>query len=261
MCLILFALDQTREYPLVVAANRDEFFQRPTTPMHWWPDSELLAGRDDRSGGTWLAVRRDGLVTAVTNVREGSQADANAGRSRGELPLLAAAAEPPQLQEQLRHSGGLYGGFNLVRLAPREGWYFSNRDSHPGRHLHRGFYGLSNHLLQSPWPKLTRVRESLMTLLNGPAVPPQEELHRILLEHLQDTTQAPDHLLPDTGVGIETERFLSAPFILGEHYGTRATTVVTRRGDGQILVTEQEWLEGGRPGERQTFQWQAGEIH
>lgn len=256
MCLILFALQQNREYPLVIAANRDEFYQRPTTAMHWWPDRDLLAGRDDRSGGTWLAVRRDGLVTAVTNVREGSQADGS--RSRGELPLLACRAEPSELQGELARTGPTYGGFNLVRLDPAEGWYFSNRDSHAGRYLHRGLYGLSNHLLQSPWPKLIRMREELGELLSDARPPAENELHDTLVDRLQDNTPAPDRLLPDTGVGLDTERFLSSPFIRGEHYGTRASTVVTRRADGLITVTEQTWLAGGQPGNRQTFQWQAG---
>ncbi|MDX1635647.1 MAG: NRDE family protein [Marinobacter sp.] len=254
MCLILFALQQNRHYPLVVAANRDEFYQRPTCAMHWWPERDLLAGRDQRSGGTWLAVRRDGLVTAVTNVREGSQAEA--ARSRGELPLRACELNPADLGEELVETGGVYGGFNLVRLDASDGWYFSNRDSHAGRHLHRGLYGLSNHLLQSPWPKLIKMREELGELLSGKPPLTEKQLHDTLIEQLQDSTPAPDHLLPDTGVGIETERFLSSPFIRGDGYGTRATTIVTRSADGQVMVSEQTWLPQGRPGERQTFQWQ-----
>lgn len=255
MCLILFALNQNRHYPLVVAANRDEFYQRPTTAMHWWPDQNLLAGRDDRSGGTWLAVRRDGLVTAVTNVREGNPADGY--RSRGELPLLACQLGPAELRDQLVQAGDAYGGFNLVRLDAQDGWYFSNRDRHAGRHLHRGLYGLSNHLLQSPWPKLIKMRQELGELLAGASPRDEEQMHRVLVDRLQDNTPAPDHLLPETGVGLETERFLSSPFIRGEDYGTRATTIITRRADGHILVTEQTWLAGGQPGEGQSFQWQA----
>ena len=255
MCLILFALDQNRDYPLVVAANRDEFYQRPTRAMHWWPDGELLAGRDERSGGTWLAVRQDGLVTAVTNVREGGQAEAR--RTRGVLPLQACQLDPPDLSKELVQTGGDYGGFNLVRLDTSDGWYFSNRDSHAGRHLHRGLYGLSNHLLQSPWPKLIKMREQLGELLHAHSAPTEEALHQTLMARLQDSTPAPDQLLPDTGVGIETERFLSSPLIRGEAYGTRATTIVTRRADGLVTVTEQTWLAGGIAGECQSFQWQA----
>src|SRR5690606_16815967 len=138
MCLIAFALAQHPEYPLVVAANRDEFFQRPTAAMDWWPDQDLLAGRDLSSGGTWLAVSRGGRVAAVTNVREGRP---EPGRvSRGELPLLALTG-PDTIGSRLPACQQDYAGFNLVSLADHSGWYYSNRDAHPGRHIHRGVYG------------------------------------------------------------------------------------------------------------------------
>ncbi|MGM0570708.1 NRDE family protein [Marinobacter sp.] len=254
MCLILFALDQHPEFPLVLAANRDEFYDRPTTPMHWWPDNQCLAGRDDRSGGTWLAVSRDAAVTAVTNVREGS---GEPGRlTRGKLPLLALDQPADELTQHLADHGDLYAGFNLVRLAGGKGWYYSNRDAHPGRSLHRGTYGLSNHLLQSPWPKLVRLREQLRATLAGCDPQDPEALHEALLGPLGDSTPAPDHLLPDTGIGLDQERFLSSPFIASEFYGTRASTVVTVALSGEVRVTEQQWGRGGVAGERQHFNWQ-----
>ena len=254
MCLILFALDQHPDFPLVLAANRDEFYDRPTTPLHWWPEDRCLAGRDDRSGGTWLAVARNGSVTAVTNVREGA---GEPGRlTRGDLPLMALEQSPQQLTRHLADQGSLYAGFNLIRLVNQDAWYYSNRDAHPGRYLHRGAYGLSNHLLQSPWPKLVRLREQLRDTLRScdPAHP--DQLHEALLEPLGDRTPAPDHLLPDTGVGLDQERFLSSPFIVSEHYGTRASTIVTVASSGEVRVTEQQWGREGRMGERQQFCWQ-----
>ena len=149
MCLIVFSIKQHPAFPLVVAANRDEFFHRPTAAMDWWHSEtagrDVLAGRDLQSGGTWLAVDEDGAIAAVTNVREGSQV--TGAHSRGELPLMALADNSDALAARLQTRKSDYSGFNLVRLSGHSGWYYSNRDAHPGRHVHRGTYGLSNPLL------------------------------------------------------------------------------------------------------------------
>ncbi|WP_138435385.1 MULTISPECIES: NRDE family protein [Marinobacter] len=256
MCLIAFAIGQSPEFPLVVAANRDEFFRRPTAAMDWWQDNsgqQILAGQDLESGGTWLAVNTDGTVTAVTNVREGSP---EAGRqSRGELPLHALRLSTGELQSSLDAEPGRYAGFNLVKLTGLGGWYYSNRDAHPGRQVFRGVYGLSNHLLQTPWPKLLRLRKAVGHCVEQARQDPAP-LHKQLLSLLQDTTPAPDRSLPDTGVGMETERFLSSPFIVGDHYGTRATTVVTVSRQGQVSVTEQSWGPNATTLEKRQFAWQ-----
>jgi uncharacterized protein with NRDE domain len=258
MCLIVFSLRQHPEFPLVVAANRDEFFQRPTAAMDWWDSEtagrEVLAGRDLLSGGTWLAVDIDGRVSAVTNVREASPTPGP--RSRGELPLMALAEDPDTLEPRLQQDKYQYSGFNLVSLNTQHGWYFSNHDARPGRHVHRGTYGLSNHLLQTPWPKLLRLRNSVTGLLGSASSTATEELHDNLVERLYDTTPAPDQELPDTGVGLERERFLSSPFIIGSDYGTRATTVVTVSISGEIRVTEQVWGPEGKKEDSRAFCWQ-----
>jgi len=257
MCLIAFSIGQHPEYPLVVAANRDEFFRRPTAGMTWWqasPGSEVLAGRDLLSGGTWLAVSRHGEIAAVTNVREGSAEPGHT--SRGELPLRALSQPGDALQQQLSEQRSAYAGFNLIHLDERNGWYFSNRDAHPGRRLYRGTYGLSNHLLQSPWPKLLRLRDAMTRALKSAPTTDPDTLHHTLLMLLQDTTPAPDRELPDTGIGLDTERFLSSPFIVGSDYGTRATTIVTISRGGEIRVTEQSWLPMGKTGEQRQFCWQ-----
>ncbi|MBE0484938.1 NRDE family protein [Marinobacter sp.] len=256
MCLIAFAIGQNPRFPLVVAANRDEFFRRPTAAMDWWQpdgDGQVLAGRDMESGGTWLAIGPDGQVTAVTNVREGSS---ETGRhSRGELPLAALSQSRQALQARLSADPARYSGFNLVALSAAGGWYYSNRDAHPGRSIYRGTYGLSNHLLQTPWPKLLRLRTAMSDCVSA-ARHDAELLHAQLLTLLQDSTPAPDNRLPDTGVGIETERFLSAPFIVDDHYGTRATTIVTVSDQGQIRVTEQSWGPNAQALEKRQFAWQ-----
>ncbi|MGO1462022.1 MAG: NRDE family protein [Marinobacter sp.] len=256
MCLIAFSLGQSPRFPLVVAANRDEFFRRPTTPLDWWTTesgNRVLSGRDLQSGGTWLAISPGGQVTAVTNVREGTPEAGHA--SRGELPLRALKEPASQLQQSLADNPGRYAGFNLISLDDSTGWYVSNRDAGPGRSIHRGVYGLSNHLLQTPWPKLLRLREAVgrtVTSAQGDA----QSLHSDLTQLLQDTTPAPDHLLPDTGVNRDTERFLSSPFITGADYGTRATTIVSLSQSGDIHVTEQSWAPEGRPDEFREFHWQ-----
>lgn len=256
MCLIAFALGQNPHFPLVVAANRDEFFRRPTAFMDWWTTdtgTRVLAGRDLQSGGTWLAVSAEGHVSAVTNVREGTPETGHI--SRGELPLRALTDSRLQLEGYLHGNADHFSGFNLVHLTPRDGWYFSNRDAHPGRHIHRGVYGLSNHLLQTPWPKLVRLRQAVGDAV-ATAGMDAGALHDELVALLQDTTPAPDRLLPDTGVGIDTERFLSSPFIVGPDYGTRATTVVSIADTGDIQVTEQSWGPDAETGEHRHFHWQ-----
>jgi len=256
MCLIAFSLGQSARFPLVVAANRDEFFRRPTAPLQWWTTEagdRVLSGRDLQSGGTWLAVSPEGHVTAVTNVREGTPEAGLA--SRGELPLRALREQESQLQESLANTSARYAGFNLVSLSNTAGWYFSNRDARPGRSIHRGIYGLSNHLLQTPWPKLLRLRKAVghtVTSAGGSA----GNLHKDLTRLLQDTTPTPDHLLPNTGIHRDTERFLSSPFITGAEYGTRATTIVSVSRTGEIHVTEQSWAPEGRPEEYREFHWQ-----
>ena len=187
----LFTFGQQPEFPLVMAANRDEFFKRPTAAMDWWRSDQaggdILAGRDLQSGGTWLAVNHQGTVTAVTNVREGSEATGS--RTRGELPLLGQALPREDLDKQLSAQRDQYAGFNLVRVDINGGWYFSNRDAHPGRTIHRGIYGLSNHLLQTPWPKLLRLRKAVSHILDGAQISHTEQLHNTLINQLQDTTR------------------------------------------------------------------------
>lgn len=250
MCLILFAIDQHPELPLVVAANRDEFYDRPTHTMRWWSSPDILAGQDALSGGTWLAVSRSGEVAAVTNFRDGQPGKGTL--SRGQLPLWALTMNQEALEEKIGESEDQFAGYNLLWMSPTTGWYHSNRDSHPGRWLPRGTFGLSNHLLQSPWPKLVRLRKTLTELMHEV---PSADLHAPLIEALNDTSPAPDAFLPDTGVGLETERFLSSPFIRSETYGTRATTIVSVHRDGQVNVTEQGWLRDGAIGERTSFSW------
>jgi uncharacterized protein with NRDE domain len=265
MCLAVVALDAHPQYRIVIAANRDEFHARPAAPAHWWA-GDMLAGQDLVGGGAWFGVSRSGRWALVTNFREGIPRDPEAP-SRGELitravrdrlpPLLCAAA--------IARDGARYHGFNLLigDIAPgarpspdprREtggpqsadrnlAAYASNRAS-GAISLPRGIYGLSNHLLDTPWPKLVRSKERLSAALAGQA------LDTAAFALLADREPAEDAALPITGVSRERERMLSSAFIVNPDYGTRCSTVFTLARDGSARLTERSFdAEGNMTGE------------
>lgn len=250
MCLIVVAAGRHPRYPLVVAANRDEFHERPAVPAAWWEATPVLAGRDLRAGGTWFAVDRRGRFAAVTNYRDPS--NEVAPRSRGELPAAMLAHE--RLEIGLPALAGVadqYGGFNLLAGAADGGGlvHLCNRTGEAQR-LGPGLYGLSNHTLETPWPKVRRARGGLARLLAADAVDPGS-----LLELLHDRRGVADEALPRTGVPLEWERLLAPVFIVGERYGTRASTAYIVADDGTATFVERRFDPGGRPvGEtRETF--------
>ena len=233
MCLILVAWQVHPAFPLVVAANRDEFFQRPSLPAGPWPDlPRLWGGRDLEAGGTWLAVRDDGRFAAVTNVREPGVPQG--ALSRGALPrdFLQGDQTPEAFVTAL--AGQDHSGYNLL-LADRETlWWASNRADAP-RRLEPGLYGLSNRLLDTPWPKLVKAKARLAESLK--ALPDVEPCFQLLA----DPAPAPDAELPETGVPLAWERLLSSVFIHSPTYGTRASTVLTRDRDGRFQVEERSF--------------------
>lgn len=229
MCLIAFAWKAHPGFHLVVAAHRDEWRDRPSAPAHWWADAPHLAGgRDLQAGGTWLGVTRSGRFAAVTNYR-GPQDRRASGRSRGELAtrFLKGASAPVDYLEDLASRASEYQGFNLLAADGNTLAYFSNRDNRV-RVLEPGVHALSNHLLNTPWPKLVRAKQALAHHLLG-----EDDA---LLGALADPTPAPDHALPDTGVGRERERELSPMLITGVRYGTRSSTLVRLGASGGRLV-------------------------
>ncbi len=238
MCLALLAVDAHSDCALVVAANRDEFYERPTAPAAFWEEApHLLGGRDLRSGGTWLGITRGGRVALVTNYREGVAADA-AARSRGALvrEFLLGAEPADAFLDRLRPSGHLYGGFNLVFGTVERLLYFSNRGAESI--VTPGFHVVSNGLLDTPWPKALRGRAGLERLLAVGA--PREAIFALL----RDDAPAPDADLPDTGVGLDLERLLSPPFIRTPQYGTRSSTLLTVARDGTARFAERTFLPG-----------------
>jgi uncharacterized protein with NRDE domain len=241
MCLILIAWRSTPEFPLVIAANRDEFHARAAEPAHWWPTTpEVLAGRDLQAGGTWLGLTRSGRFAALTNYRDPEQRRANTP-SRGGLvtSILHSADNTQQVLQRLHQEGASYNGFNML-FSDGEGLGIYESMSGAGRELGPGIYGLSNHLLDTPWPKVQAAKSRLSAALSD-----LPDTHSALAL-LRDAQLAPDHSLPQTGMSVEWERLLSSAFIRSPIYGTRCSTVVQVDRAGHVCFEEWTWDTSGR---------------
>jgi len=233
MCLIILAWKARADLPLAVAANRDEWRDRPTQPAHWWEDHpELLAGRDLEAGGTWMGITRGGRFAAVTNFRDPSERRATA-RSRGTLvsEFLLGGETPPTYLARLAPHAGEYNGFNLVLGDGETLWYYSSRED-KAREIEPGVHGLSNNLLNEPWPKVVKGRARMREALRDEDPTPQ------LFELLADRSFVDDTQLPRTGVGIDWERRLAHSLITGADYGTRSSTVLTVDSKGAARFEE-----------------------
>ena len=252
MCLILFAWRVHPRFPLVVAANRDEFFARPTAAAAFWHDRPgLLAGRDLEAGGTWMGITHRGRFAALTNYRDpGHQ---KAGRpSRGLLvaDFLHSPAPAHDTLLGLAAQGAACNGYNLLAGDSRALYWGSNITGEL-RELPPGLYGLSNHLLDTPWPKVDAGRTALAAAL--PALPDLGPLFDLLA----DDRIFPDERLPATGVPLDWERRLSAAFIRSPDYGTRCSTALAVGADGTVMFEEQTWLRHDERGERRRFRIQS----
>jgi uncharacterized protein with NRDE domain len=243
MCLLVFAWRAHPEFPLILAGNRDEFHERPSQAAHWWsgPDG-ILAGKDLRGGGSWLGINRRGRFAVVTNYRE-PNAPTSGRRSRGELVtgFLTSAAPVADWIGAIEAGRDDYGGYNLIAGDADELHYLTNRGA-AGGSLEPGIYGLSNHRLDTPWPKVAAAKEHLRRFLAGGEIttPP-------LFELLSDRRPAADAELPDTGVPRDWERLLSAAFIVSPSYGTRVSTAVLMRRDGAVEFEERRFGPDGEP--------------
>jgi uncharacterized protein with NRDE domain len=251
MCLVLIAVDSHPEYSLIVAANRDEFYDRPTAPAAFWAAApSVLAGRDLRAGGTWLGVDRRGRLAAVTNYRQG-QRESDAPKSRGHLvsDFLTSDIGALEHMERIHREAGLYNGFNLIAGDAAGVFYYSNREGRI-RVLAPGVYGLSNHLLDTPWPKVAATKTAFGALVSAGASDPITDLFVLLTNR----DRASDDQLPTTGVGREWERLLSSAFIASDDYGTRSSTVVLVGRDGSIVFVERTFGPRGVPGPEARFE-------
>jgi uncharacterized protein with NRDE domain len=234
MCLLVLAWQTHPRYRLVVAANRDEFHERPAAPMAPWPAPEpILAGRDLRAGGTWLGLDRARRFGVVTNFRD-RQRPRRSAPSRGQLvpAYLNGAAGAGDYLASLETDAPGYSGFNLLLADASSLWYASNRAERFARALEPGIYGLSNEFLDTPWPKLQRVRGSFGQWLTRP-----DGTAAQLFDLLNDRTPAPD--------AVPAERPLSAPFVLDATYGTRCSTVLLLEASGAVYLAERRFDSRG----------------
>ena len=243
MCLLVLAWKSHPRYRLIVAANRDEFHERPAQPLGWWPDEpRILAGRDLRGSGTWMGVARSGRFGIVTNFRDLETPPAPDAPSRGDLVtrFLTGATSPKEYLDDLRGRAPRYAGFNVLLGGPRALYYFSNRNGGTARRLSAGVYGLSNHWLDSPWPKLLRTRARLSELVKQ--VPVETGA---LFDLLADREPADTDEIPETGLPPEWERALSAPFVVHERYGTRCSTLLLVDRNGHTTMLERRFDAAG----------------
>ncbi|MFT9598234.1 NRDE family protein [Mesobacillus sp.] len=223
MCLILFAYKAHPKYKLIIAANRDEAYARDTAPADFWEDApELLGGRDLEKMGTWMGVTTSGKFAALTNYRDPSEITAGK-RTRGELvaDFLKGTDTPKDYLHELADRSHEYPGYNLLTGNLEELYYYSNRGG-PLQEIEPGIHGVSNHLLNTDWPKVERGKAGLATIISGE----HPDLVDRLFAHLENADPAPDQLLPSTGVSLEWERLLSPMFIKSEGYGTRSSTII-----------------------------------
>ncbi|MCP4746301.1 MAG: NRDE family protein [Desulfobacteraceae bacterium] len=243
MCLILFSYNRHPLYRLILAANRDEFYERKAARLDYWPDMpNILAGRDLKAAGTWLGIDRQGRWAAVTNYRDPGHVVANA-LSRGNLVVnyLSSNLAPDTFLYDLKSNCRRYNGFNLLAGGCESLAWFSNRADQI-RILQPGLYGLSNRLLDDPWPKVLTGKKGLkQAIASGNEICASQ-----LLPILTNDTQVEKRHLPDTGIGIELEKILSPLFITSKYYGTRCSSVLTITYSNEVEFTEYTWHYDGQ---------------
>jgi len=234
----------------VLAANRDEYYERLTEPLAFWNDRpNILAGRDLKGKGAWLGVTRSGRIAAITNYREPFSGLENAP-SRGLLvsDFLAGTETPENYLNHIKTIGNSYNGFNLI-VGDGSGLYYYSNKGNGIQKLKPGLFGLCNHLLDTPWPKIEKGKAALAALLDGRQTIGVEDVFNILY----DRSYPPDEMLPDTGVGIEWERVLSALFITSPFYGTRSSSVILLERTGRLTFAERTFEPvSGEPSENKT---------
>ena len=238
MCLISFAYRKHPQYQLILVSNRDEFYQRPTAPAHWWNDEpSILAGRDLKGNGTWMGFRKNGRFAALTNYRDGFNEQKDAP-SRGHLVLSFLLSQNNSLEylQQLNLTADTYNGYNLLTFDGENLGYYSNQLKQT-QLLDSGIYGLSNSTLNMQWPKVAKATAGLEALL-------QQDNFNIndAFQIMQDKTTAPDKALPNTNIPLKWERLLSAMFIESPDYGTRCSTVFLLDYDGNYHFQEKSYV-------------------
>ncbi|MEO1052835.1 MAG: NRDE family protein, partial [Bacteroidota bacterium] len=237
MCLIFFSYKEHPKYDLIIAANRDEFYERPTTQAKFWEEyPSILAGRDQEAGGTWMGISRQGKVSMLTNYRDPANIKSNAP-SRGHLvsDFLKNGESPEAYLSEIAKNGEAYNGFNLL-VGDRDNlWYYSNYKK-KYEVVEKGLHGLSNHLLDTGWPKVKKGLGKMSHLMSEETIDPE-----VLFDAMYDDHIAKDNELPNTGVGLERERMLSPMFIKSPVYGSRCSTVTMFDKSGKIFFAERTY--------------------
>lgn len=249
MCLIFLSYKQNKEYPLIVLANRDEFYKRPTESANYWKEnSNILAGKDLEGGGTWMGITKNGYMAMLTNYRDIDNIKANAP-TRGKLvsDYLHGEFNSKEYLLALSKTGGIYNGYSLITGSFNDPWYYSNYQKKVAQ-LGTGLYGLSNALLNSKWPKIESGKEELTPLLMT------EKINKEALFNLMKNPElADDNRLPQTGLPMEKEKAISSRFINIEGYGTRCTTLIMVDKMGKVNFTERQFENGVATGEENNF--------
>lgn len=239
MCIILFAYDHHPHYQLLVASNRDEFYNRPTLAADYWSDNpNILAGRDLRGGGTWLGITTTGRFAALTNFRDPSTYTPGA-KTRGYLVQNYLSSElPPESYIEKMLAKNAYNDFNLLLGNIDSLYYYSNREELI-KQVPAGVHGLSNALLNDPWPKVNKGKKNLSKILESEDI----EIDS-LFDMMADREKPDDHELPHTGVGLEKERMLAPAFVMSPSYGTRSTTIILVNRNHQVQFWERSFPNG-----------------
>lgn len=238
MCLVIFAYDCHPRYRLIVAANRDEFYERPALPAGYWPDNPgLLAGRDQKEGGTWMGITTLGRFAVLTNYRDPNRFKAER-KSRGHLVknYLTSNLEPNTYIDTLGNTTADYNGFNLLFGSTDKLFYYSNQDCRL-QPIEAGVHGLSNALLDDPWPKVVKGRTALEKTIRQESFE-MDDLYAMMT----DREQPSDQNLPQTGVGLEMERILGPAFVSSPNYGTRVTTLLLVDRQGRLQYHERSFV-------------------
>lgn len=246
MCLINFQLNDHSKYKLVIAANRDEEYSRPTEAAHYWEDHpHILGGRDLRGMGTWLGITKNGRISALTNIRNTKELLSTHQKSRGHLvsDYLIGNQDPAGYLNDISNTGSDYAGFNLLVGNQNELFYLNNYDNKVSR-VEDGLHGLSNHHLDTPWPKVVKGKDGLNAIMESTDAD-VEDLFRLL----RDNDTAENDELPDTGLSKEIEKHLSPLFINMDKYGTRCSTVILIDRYNNVTFAERTYSDGEQTGE------------
>lgn len=238
MCSIIFAYKKHPKYPLIVVANRDEFYPRPTKQADWWEEyPEMLAGKDIKANGSWFGISKLGRFSALTNYRDGMHLKQNAP-TRGKLvtDYLVNEVDSEVYLKKIAETAELYNGYNLLTFDGQDIWHYSNISDEITQ-IEAGVHGLSNALLNSDWPKVNKGKAKLEELIKT-----EEISVDALFEMMKDGELAADEDLPDTGVPYEWEKLLSALCIKSDNYGTRCSTVLLWDNDGNIFFEERSYV-------------------